>query len=592
MQLDHGGGAELRHHSATAIRLREPRLRALDIDGCPQLQTLDLREVAAGVVIAVSGCPQLHRILLPDAEPGAVIHWLGAEGESVEVRLEGSVAELDACLGTAELRLPQRRGEGESTWSGALLSNSRALPEKPDVDALCCIGATRGAAAHDPATLEVPLGPAALILSAGGWVRIADRDGSRLEQVCIKGVPLLCELHLSPPLQRLEVREAPLLEHIEATGETICLESCGSIGQPIELTGNRDWAHVTLADTGIDTAAATRAKRLNGYGSAAVHALAAYYQSHPVNGPHGCGLGPESVAALFHRAEAADSEAIPLFLRWAGSARRRHGAYALQWLCQLADTPRSPVPLARLWETRCKLRRHLLRQQKEPPALWQWDLPADQRIEAERADNRLALLAYQNGVDVVDALVTEVTTCRIVSDLLEHRQFHPSLNRTSGSQSHPRSQRVQHGQHASELAEVASELDDALLLRSLERPAWLKNREYMGRHKGTIETLHDIVQEIVRRPPSLTWANIFASCVADHLSDREALSLLEPLAEHGHAPSKAQAMAIALRPETDEASRFSRPAEEAELRRQAMAVALAPSQSQVFAAHPTATTAG
>ncbi|MCG5549642.1 hypothetical protein, partial [Halorhodospira halochloris] len=67
LQLDHSGGAALRQHSATVIRLRESRLLALDIDDCAQLQTLDLREVAAGVTLTVSGCPRLYRILLPDA---------------------------------------------------------------------------------------------------------------------------------------------------------------------------------------------------------------------------------------------------------------------------------------------------------------------------------------------------------------------------------------------------------------------------------------------------------------------------------------------------------------------------------------------
>ncbi|WP_238640131.1 hypothetical protein, partial [Halorhodospira halochloris] len=305
--------------------------------------------------------------------PGAVIHWLADEGEQVAVNLEGPIAELDACLGSAELRLPRRRGHNMCSWSGALLTNRGELPDSLDVDALCCVGATRGAVARGPATtLEVPLGPAALVLTAGGWARIAERGGSRLEQVCIRDVPLLCELRLPSALQRLEIRQAPLLEYIEATGETLCLESCASMNQPVEISG--DWAHVTLADTGIDTATATQAKRLNGYGSAAVQALTAYYQSRPVRGPHSCGLSPESVAALFQRAEAADSEAIALFLRWAGSARRQHGAYVLQSLCRLADAPSAPVPLARLWGTRCKLRRQLLSQQKELPALWRWNL--------------------------------------------------------------------------------------------------------------------------------------------------------------------------------------------------------------------------
>ncbi|MCG5549441.1 hypothetical protein, partial [Halorhodospira halochloris] len=142
--------------------------------------------------------------------------------------------------------------------------------------------------------------------------------------------------------------------------------------------------------------------------------------------------------------------------------------------------------------------------------------------------------------------------------------------------------RVAPGAPYAEFNEAAAELADALLLRSLERPAWLDNRETIGRRKGTLETLYDIVQEITHRS-SLPFADAFANCISSYLSGREALPMLELLAELGHAPSKAQAMAIALRAADKGRPLPMRTEEQAELRRQAMAVALSQPQSNVLA---------
>ncbi|MCG5534371.1 hypothetical protein LRF89_13110, partial [Halorhodospira sp. 9621] len=79
-ERDHGGGAALQGESENCVRVQDPLLTALDLDDCPSLRSLDLRQVAAGVVVKVSACPSLEEIQLPGAEPGATIHWHGADG--------------------------------------------------------------------------------------------------------------------------------------------------------------------------------------------------------------------------------------------------------------------------------------------------------------------------------------------------------------------------------------------------------------------------------------------------------------------------------------------------------------------------------
>mgnify|MGYP000211547026 CR=1 FL=1 len=575
---DHADGAELRAEAAGAVRIPDPHLQALDVVDSPNLERLDLRGAAPGIVVTVARCPQLSWVRVPEAPPGAEIHWDDPRSAPAVIRIEGAVAGLDAALGDAALRLPRR--SGPQPWHGALLTRAAQPPDPLGAEALCWFGPGSegppplGAGSDPGASVPVALSPgqtpAVLCLSDGAWTALAAPASSPLAQLRIERTPALRYIAVPEGVERLEVHQAGALERIEGAGRVLSLSRCGGSDSPVELSGA--WAQVHLAHTGIDAAAAARSGRLSGFGTTAVaHALAAHYQEgRPGSGK---GLPRESVATLLNAAEIGVAEAAALLLDWAGEAPRRDAAYALQGLLRLARTPAAPVSEAALWQARCRLRRRLGQRLRERPRLWQWDLPADQRLEAESADHWLAVQAHQAGVDVLEALAAEVIDPQAL--LVVMRQF------VSGAPTLP----VLNGPHPPEdHVQMRRELAEALFHRALVQPAWLRPPGRGGpsiQSDHALEVLRYALRHILARG-SVPLADALADCLGGYLHGHQALPLLEALTEHGHAPSRAQAMAIALGgPDAHPARR--RPEEQAELRRQAMGVALAPAVDQQLA---------
>lgn len=542
-ERDHGGGAALAGESSSAVCIRDSALRALDVVACEQLEMLDLSAVTPGLVITVRDCPRLRRILVPNGPPGAVVHWCSESTEVVAVHVEGAVAELDARLGAADIGLPRR--QGSQPWSGALLTNAETLPDPLAVDAVCWVGARSGGLVQLTAAQE----PAALILSAGYWSGLQAEHVERLEQVWIREGVDLREIALPEALHRLEVRTAPKLERIAAGGRALSLDHCGAGQAPVTVLGH--WRSVYLAHTRIDEQAAARVGHLIGDGGAVVPSLIAHYRDRPLRARRGEALPLASVAALLGQAEAGDAEAADLFLRWAEDLDRRHVAYTIRALLRLAEAPSCPMDTDRLWAARCRLRRRLASQLRETPGLWRWDLPQDQRLEAQQADQRFAELAFERDVAVTEALAAEVVTPALLMEVMK-------------------------GTERSSMTKRA--LAETLFRRALEHPAWLgtARRSVPLDHQQVLDAVNHALQKVLHRG-SISLADAFAQCVGGHLRGHEALPLLEPLAERGHSQSRAQAMAIALRGADGHPSR-RRAEEQADLRRQAMRVALSPAR--------------
>ncbi|MCG5534309.1 hypothetical protein LRF89_12785, partial [Halorhodospira sp. 9621] len=486
--------------------------------------------------------------------------------QPVGLSLQGAIAELSARRGARALRLPARKARGP--WRGALLCDAAHAQEALDADVLCHLGPPDLANGPKRPTLTLPSGLKALVASGGEWAALQGNEAQSIEQVHLDQCPNLQRIIFEGHLQHLGIRNAAALEELVASGDAVCLDTCGDRRRVIPIDGN--WRHLHLVNTAVEPSVARRAQRTTGHGRAVVPALVAHHRGSRDRGREKR-LKVESYPALLDESESGDQAAAELFLRQAGLVERRHAALTLQGLSRLARAPACPVQIAEIWAARCRMRRHLLPKHSFASTLWRWDMPDDQRLEAQQADYQLAVLAHQHGVDVTGALAGEITTPDGLLDLL--KQAEPNHHGLLAVRTVTATEQEQRRQ-----------LTDALLHRALEQPAWIRRpgRGSMSpQRQKALTAANCALQEILRRQsPSL--ANAFATGLGTHFYGHEALPLLEPLADRGHAPSKALAMQIGLSAEQDHPSR-RRHTERSELRRQAMAVALAPATDDTLA---------
>ncbi len=225
--LDGNGGVALCLPGAVSAVVGTPGLRALDLIGCPELRTLDLRSLQASVHLTVRGCPQLEWIGLP-SQGAAHVHLDAGDALHGSLQIDGSVEQFDACW--AETGQVMRRvSRREAAWASVLFARDLArcagepLPEKGSRGLVVLVGV----APAEPGGSQLVLGAGAppqcdlVIHQPADTVRTIDWQGGALGELGVEGAKGLVAVKTHAPVRHLWVANCPVLRYVTSLGEPV-----------------------------------------------------------------------------------------------------------------------------------------------------------------------------------------------------------------------------------------------------------------------------------------------------------------------------------------------------------------------------------
>jgi len=361
LALDGAGGADLRDVADTSVRIADPDLRALSVEGCASLAALDLGGCPRLRWVGVSGCPSLVRIELPEMAEGVEIQ-LDAGPAAPRLDVRGPVSWFGCCWTGGVLSLPASTVRRWSPGRG-LRVGAWSRDELAGCGLAVVVGRDGGAS-----------------LDLGGLVglravTVADAPGLRAVTLPDEAVgahllrlPDLAEVS-GGTAEALRVDDCPSLRRLDASGFGLAVSRSGS-GRTIEVGGA--WCVLSAPEDGTVLATA------------------------PGDGPRtsvGPGGAPAAVAAALRRALVGDEGARRDLLVWCRSVRGGAGALrALECLSALVGAGLDPLEA---WRVRGELRERI----GAPADRWSWRFPADLADRGWRADADLRIACGLRGGD-------------------------------------------------------------------------------------------------------------------------------------------------------------------------------------------------
>ncbi len=540
---DGAGGAQLTGVPDRALRVEGPSLQALDLHDAPELERLDLRACRPGLFLALARCPRLHRIELPEGAAGAIVHWDRHGAVAGEAELEGPIAHLDLCGPGYAFGLPGGAADPRP-WRGARLTGSPERLASAGEEALIGLGPAVDAAAPP---LRLPATARSVVLHGVGVAALEAGAASALAYLAIDRAPALRRLAVAGRIQALSLARCERLATVQAAGEALQLKHCGATAPGVRLDGH--WDHALLEATALDEASDVRLEHGHARGGAASAQAVARGRLRTVGPECRHELAPGEVPLILEAAQAGEPEARAVLIDWAQAVPRRHARHALQTLYELLDTPvGAPAPL---WSAREALAKRLRSRAARADEPWRWDLPEDLLEEALVMDFRL------------------FARCR---GQAEGPQRLEVLLRNS-----PRSRELRL------LALVAAdrrvpEAERALAAALLREALGVAAQGLVARTPRPPADMGPVVRWIVGQSDR-AMADDLVAWLGEALPARRRVPYLAELAAHGHAASRAAAMAIGLEASASQRGGARRQA----VRQRAMAAALSPPRSQRLA---------
>ncbi|BAU58708.1 hypothetical protein HH1059_20020 [Halorhodospira halochloris] len=547
---DRNGGARLTDLGERSVRIEAASLHALDLLDAPRLEHLDLTGCRPGLFLALARCPHLQRIDLPAGEPGAVIHWDQHGVIDNEAVIYGAVEHLDLCGRGYAFGLPST-GAAARSWQGARICTTPASWFAATEQALIWLGSE-----CTPVKLKIPQPARSIAIHGPGVEAVEAREDAALEAIDLHQALDLRQITLASPLYGLAIERAERLERVLASGEALQLKYCGDLLSGVLLEGT--WSHALLADTTIrdDTAPVLEqvvvrgGERPIGQGQARhVHPWLPENRRTP--------LLASEIPLLLEAAQAGERRASTALIRWAEAVPRRNVLFALQTLYSLLERP--DPPFERIWQARQTLARRFSSSQRPRPE-WGWNLPEDLIEEALRMDLRLfarcrGQVTATMRLDVHLRNAPRSQVLRILAAIAADR-----------------------GVPTAERSVALDLLREALAVAARGFIARPRGAEYQGPPSDLGPLVRVIIEQADRSMADdlLTWGERVVT-----LSKR--VRYLGEFAAHGHAPSRAAALAIGLQcPPSGQHRRWG--AEQAQaIRQQAMAAALTPPRSDRLA---------
>ncbi|MCG5541936.1 MULTISPECIES: hypothetical protein [unclassified Halorhodospira] len=545
---DRNGGVRLTDLGGRCVRIEVASLHALDLLDAPRLEHLDLTGCRPGLFLALARCPHLQRIDLPPGERGAIIHWDRHGSVETEAVIHGPVEHLDLCGRGYAFGLPGGRA-GTRSWQGARIGTSPAEWPVATEQALVWLG-TGGT----PVTLTIPPTARSIAIHGAGVEALEADASAAVEAVDLQQVPDLRRVTLAPPVHALTVQRAERLEQVQANGEALQLKHCGDLIAGVHLDGA--WSHALLADTTIRDDTAPALERVEVRGGERPRERGQPSRVHPwLPANRRAPLLASEVPLLLEAAQAGEQRAGTALIRWAESVPRRNALFALQTLYSLLERPEPP--LGRIWQARTTLARRFS-SRRGPRLEWGWNLPEDLIEETLRMD--FLLFARCRG---------QVAATMRLDVYLRNA---------------PRSRELRL------LACIAADrcipTDERHLAAALLREALaVTARGFAGPHRGRgrqgpPSELGPLVRWIIEQADR-PMADDLIRWLERVVTVEKRVRYLGELAAHGHAPSRAAALAIGLQPPPSN-WRWRRDTGQA-LRQQAMAAALSPPRSNRLA---------
>ena len=551
---DRAGGAQITDLGDASVRVEGPFLRALDLLDAPQLEHLDLSGCRPGLFLALARCPRLQRIDLPAGEAGAVIHWDRYGAAEAEAVIHGPVEHLDLCGRGYAFGLPGGRA-GAGPWRSARITASCTAFAAAQEEALALLGTEGMNATPGAEVLAVPSPARSVYVQGAGVDAVRIPEAAVLEGLALERMPGLREVASAAVLPGLTVERAERLEWVRASGEALQLRHCGDLIAGVGLEGA--WTHALLADTTVsDDTAPDLAQVVVRGGERDVpnagrrpHPWLAEHRRAPVQ--------PSEVPLLLEAAQAGEARAGATLIRWTESVPRRNVLFALQTLYSLLECPDADAE--GIWQARETLAGRFCGRRPRRTE-WAWNLPEDLIEEALAVDFRLfarcrGRVAGTKRLDVHLRNTARSRELRLLAALAGDRRL-PAPERTL----------------AAEL------LREAMAVAARGLVGTSRGRGALGPPSD----LGPLVRWIVEQA-DLRLADDLVAWIEHTVTVERRVRYLGELAAHGHAPSRAAALAIGLG-RVPSGWRWRQAQRRAQaVRQQAMAVALAPARSDRLA---------
>lgn len=401
LPLDRQGGARYSGEAPLQWSLVQPRLRYLDLAGCPQLVELDLSACAEGLHLTLRDCPQLRRIRLPVGGGGAVVH-LDAGATSPALQVLGAIRRLDACWQGGEFEAEARKALAPFANAAVGLSTAAIEGAATGYQLLVLTGAEQVTATL---ALSRPLRHL-IVQQQSDLQQLSLAAGAApIERVQLSDCPALVGVACRGEIQRLQISDAPALAQLCAGGHTARLTRCGS--DKLEL-GEHRWQQLGCVDSSLSALIAPQVERLLLRDCPQLrHAELAPAARVTMSGRCCLAAGELSVlqldeqamAGLLARAGRGDLAALRTLRAWCGQPHKRRQVFdTVRALAAVAQSYPDPQEL---WLLRCLLHAAHGPSRSRPLSdqaslqfaqqRWRWLFPEDLTEEGWRADLRLWL---------------------------------------------------------------------------------------------------------------------------------------------------------------------------------------------------------